>query len=114
MLAVKFVFRMLAANAETAVAGVRSLLLVEKTLAILAALVHQTWRYPLVGLCAHDGGVRRERLEGERTVQVPPLGRAEGGMPVLWECVIWHHRGLSALPRTRPRVSRKSLSVPRL
>jgi hypothetical protein len=26
------------------------MLLVEKTLAILAALVHQTWRYPLVGL----------------------------------------------------------------
>ena len=77
----KSVFRMLAANAETAVSGVCSLLLVEKTLAILAALVHQTWRSPLGGLFAHDGGVRRERLEGERTVQVPPLGRAEGVCP---------------------------------
>ena len=114
MLAVKSGFRMLAANAETAVSGVRSLLLVEKTLAILAALVHQTWRYPLVGLFAHEGGVRRDRLEGERTVQVPPLGRAEGGMSVLWECVIGHHRGLSTSPRTRSRVPRKPLSVPRL
>jgi hypothetical protein len=114
MLAVQSGFRMRAANAETAVSGVRSLLLVEKTLAILAALVHQTWRYPLVGLFAHDGGVRRERLEGERTVQVPPLGRAEGSMSVLWECVIGHHRGLSTSPRTRSRVPRKPLSVPRL
>ena len=90
------------------------MILVEKTLAILAALVRQTWRYPLVGLFAHDGGVRRDRLEGERTVQVPPLGRAEGGMSVLWECVVWHHPGLSTPPRARPRVPRKSLSVPGL
>jgi len=47
---------------------------------------------------AHDRGVRLALLEGVHAVQAPPLGRAEGGMPVLWECVVWHHPGLSRLP----------------
>ena len=38
--------------------------------------------------CCHGRGVHRGCLEGEHAEQVPPLGRAEGGMPVLWEGVI--------------------------
>ena len=69
---------------------------------------------PSGGAVAHGRGVRRGRLEGEHAEQVLPLGRAEGGMSVLWEGVIWHHAGLSTPPRARPCVPRKSLSVPRL
>jgi hypothetical protein len=59
---------------------------------------------PPGGTVAHDRGVRRALLEGVHAAQAPPLGRAEGGMPVLWECVVWHHTGLSTPPRAWPRV----------
>src|SRR5713101_9177964 len=62
---------------------------------------------PPGGAVAHGHGVRWARLEGVHAVQVPLLGRAEGGMSVLWECVVWHHPGLSTPPRARPRVSLK-------
>jgi len=47
------------------------------------------------GAVAHDRGVRRALLEGVHAAPAPPLGRAEGGLPVLGECIVWHHTGLS-------------------
>src|SRR5205809_1103427 len=69
---------------------------------------------PPGGAVTHDRGVRRALLAGVHAAPAPPLGRAEGGLPVLRECVVWHHPSLSTPPRARPRVPRKSLSVPRL
>ena len=66
------------------------------------------------GTFAHDSGVRLTLLEGVHAAPAPPPGRAEGGVSVLWECVVWHHPSLSTPPRTRPCVSRKPLPVPRL
>jgi len=91
-----------------------TMILIEKPLAILAALARQTWHNPLVGLL-----LMVAVCAGLAWRVCTPSGSngwvvRKGGMPVLWECVVWHHSGLSTPPRTRPRVSRKSLSVPRL
>jgi hypothetical protein len=51
------------------------------------------------GAVAHDRGVRRALLESVHAAPATPLGRTEGGMPVLWECIVWHHTGLSMPPR---------------
>ena len=91
-----------------------TVILLEKTLAILALMVRQVWRCPLVGLLLM---IAVSTVLSWRACTPRRPHRwvvRKGGMPVLRECVVWHHPGLSTPPRARPRVPRKSLSVPRL
>jgi hypothetical protein len=92
-------------------------MLLEKTLATLASLVTQHLPLALGGgararsavlVLAVREGLYVRHLEGPYGLH---LGGAEGGLPVLWQSVVWHHRGLSPPPRAGPRVPRKSLSV---
>src|SRR4029450_13823595 len=60
------------------------------------------------GACARSRGGHLSLREGPFAL---PLGGAEGGLPVLWQCVVWHHVGLSPPPWAGPHMPRKSLSV---
>ena len=83
-------------------------MLLEQTLATLAYRV--AWHLPLalVGLVLVLGAVACLCGKGPYALS---LGGAEGGLPVLWQCVVWHHPGLPAPAWAGPRVPRKSLSV---
>ncbi len=71
----------------------------EKTLAILAALVSYAWRCPLVGLLLMIGVSAVLSWRACTPRQPHRWVVRKGGMPVLWECIVWHHTGLSMPPR---------------
>ena len=68
-------------------------MLLEQTLATLAYRV--AWHLPLalVGLVLVLGAVAC--LCGKGHTPSPWVVR-KGGLPVLWQCVVWHHPGLPA------------------
>jgi hypothetical protein len=83
-------------------------MLLEKTLATLASIVTQHLPLALAGLVLVVGAAvclcEKVHTPSHWVVR-------KGGLPVLWQCVIWHHVGLSTPPWAGPPMPRKSLSV---
>ena len=74
-------------------------MLLEKMLEILAAMVSHAWRCPLVGLLLM---IAISALLSWRVCTPRRSHRwvvRKGGVCVLWECIVWHHTGLSTPPR---------------
>ncbi len=83
-------------------------MLLEQTLATLASIVTQHLPLALAGLVLVVGAAvwlcEKVHTPSRWVVR-------KGGLPVLWQCVVWHHFSLSIPPWAGPHVPRKSLSV---
>jgi len=83
-------------------------MLLEKTLATLAYRVTQHLPLALAGLVLVVGAAfwlcEKVHTASRWVVR-------KGGLPMLWQCVVWHHLGLSTPPWAGPHIPRKPLSV---
>jgi hypothetical protein len=71
-------------------------MLLEQTLATLASIVARHLPLALAGLVLAVGAV--SCLCGKGPTPSSWVVR-KGGLPVLWQCVVWHHPGLPAPAR---------------